>query len=252
MDFPIPTSAFGRTIQHVSALFKQHEKLIAVVVAAALIWGVSGKVQDMIVAHDQKVYDARTATLQAQADKNAALAQQNATLASDYKAFAQQAQAANQQLEQANAKLTDALKTRQAVDSTLPPADLAARIEELSNLPANSITPQPGDTFSVAAPAAVAIAQDLESLPVLTDQLTNLQTEKSNVDKQLAKQGAVVTGLNQQVSGLQLQIVDGDKACKAQVSLEKAKAARSKRKWFVAGYISGLATRGIIKIFGGV
>lgn len=252
---PIPAPAVitvPTQISILSAYLKAHELLIGFVILVALVWGVSGKITGAIADHDQKVLAAQQAISQAQADKNAALAKQNADTAAQFQVFAQQAQAANQQLEETNAKLALALKSQQTVDASLPPADLATRIETLAKLPPNSVVPAPGDLFSVTAPAAVSIAQGLESVPVLTTQLSNAQTEKTTLSAELDKQGTLVSGLNQQVSGLQIEIVDDQKTCKAQVALEKANARKAGRWKFVAGYISGLVTRGAIKLLAGV
>jgi len=252
---PIPAAAVPKTVATpgvISAFLKAHEFLICFVVAVLLFWFVSGRVENIIAAHDKDVYDAGAAALQAQADKNATVAQQNAQLAADYRTFAQQAQQANLQLEQANAKLADALKGRQAADAALPAPDLAVHIETLAGVPAGGVVPAPGNTFAITTPAAVAIAQGLESVPTLTGELANTKAEKATVDQQLVKQGAIVAGLNNQITGLGLQITDADKACKAQVAFVKAEANKSKRKWFVIGYVAGLATRGAIKIFAGV
>lgn len=247
-----PTSSAGKFIAYASAYVKNHHTLVVIALGALLVWGITGKIQDAIIAHDQKVYDSRVAVLQAQVEKNAALAAANAQMASDYKAFAQQAQAANVQLEQANAKLAASLQQQQAVDAQLPPSELAGRIETLAQLPTNSVVPAPDNSFSVTASGAVVIAQTLEQVPVLSEQLDNAKAEKTNVDAQLAAQDKLVTGLNLQVTGLQTQIGDQDKACKAQVSLEKAKAGKGKWRWFTVGYVAGLATRGVVKIFTGV
>lgn len=243
MGLPTPSGPLGTAVTWISGLFKNHEWLLAVIIGAALVWGVSGKVQNIIAAHDQKFLDSSTATLQAQVDKNAALAQSNAQLAADFKSFAAQAQAANQQLEVANAKLADALKQRQAVDANLPPTDLAARIEALIKLPDGSVAPAPGNMFSLTFPAAVSIAQNLEAIPSFQQQISNVQTEKANAEQELAKESLLVTGLNNQVDGLKLQIGDATKVCQAQVKVVKDAAAKSKRKWFVIGFVAGFATR---------
>lgn len=239
------------TIATISGYIKTHEKLLAVVLAVGLIWGVTGKVNDAIAAHDQRTLDADKATLQAQVEKNTAIAQANAQLAAQYQALAQQTAAANKQLEASNAALVTALSQRQATDATLAPSDLAARIESLTALPTNSVV-STSNGFSLTAPAAVSIAQHLESVPALTAQVTNLETEKANDEKQLSLQTDLVQGLNTQISGLKLTLGDATKVCSDQIAVVKADARKSKRRWFVAGFITGLAARGAIKIFGGI
>jgi hypothetical protein len=79
---------------------------------------------------------------------------------------------------------------------------------------------------------------------VLEQNVTDLQTLAGNKDKQITSITTVVGGLNDQVNGLKTQVADGQTACKAEVSLEVAKARKSKVGWFkagaVAGFIAGL------------
>jgi hypothetical protein len=248
----IPVASLTSKVDKVSAFIKSHERMLLVGTALLLLWGITGKVQSIIAAHDDKVYAAALATREAQATANAALAQQNAALATQYQQLAQQVQQQNAALESQNAALVTALTKQKATDAKLPAPELAARIESLASLPANSVTPTPGDSFSVTAPAAVKIAQELENVPALQSQLANAQTEKANLDKQISEQAKVVVGLNTEVAGLHKELVASDKQRKAEVADVKANAAKSKRKWFVVGFIAGLSTRGAIKILSGI
>lgn len=245
MELPFPTSRFGRTICWASAFVKHHEQLLIVTLAALLLWGITGRVQSIIAAHDQKVYDVDKTALQATAEKNAATAQANATLAAQYQQAVAQAAQANAALAQANVALTAALGKQKAVDAKLPPPQLAARIETVAALPPGSITAQP-DALSITLPAAISVAQMLEEVPVLHQQLDNTAAQKVTTEKLLAAQTIRVTGLNDQISGLQLAAVQSDKVCNDRVKVEKDKATKSKRRWFGVGYAAGLATRGVI------
>jgi hypothetical protein len=238
LPVPQPTAQPWKALLYVSAFVKNHEKLLAVVLAALLIWGVVGKVDSAISAHDSRVLAADKAATQAQADKNAVLAQANAAMAAQATAQAAATAAANQQLEASNAALVSALAKQKATDAQLPPAELAARIETLASLPPASVVPAQNG-YAVTAPAAVAIAQHLEIVPVLQAQLANTIVEKTNDEKVIADDKKLVDGLNQQITGLGLQIGDQTKQCKAQVADEIAKARKSKLKWFKAGVVVG-------------
>lgn len=239
------------TIASISGYVKAHEKLLALILGIGLIWLLSGRVTDAIATHDQKVYAAQTAILQAQVDKNAALAAANTTAATAYQQQAAQAQAQNVQLEQQTLSLLAQLSKQQAVDKNLPAPALAERIGTLASLSPGAIVPAPNQTFTVTQNGAVGIATTLESVPVLQTELQNSKAEKANVDALLVSQTSLVGGLNQQITGLQSQIVDAANANKAELSLVKAQAAKGKRKWFVIGYVAGLGTRGAIKLLGG-
>lgn len=245
--------SFSTVFHSVSSFAKLHEKLIAVVVGGLLLWGVTGKIQDAIVAHDQKVYAARSADLQAQVAANAVQAQTVAKLAADNAALAQTVKTQNAQLEAINAKLSAALTQQRQTDAVLPSPELAQRATVLAHLTPDAIAPVVGsDGFVVERLGLVSIVQELEAVPVLTQQVGNLQTEKGNLEKQIASQSELVTGLNNQVTGLQSEIAKAGAANKAEVALVKAQATKSKRKWFVIGFVAGLAVRGAATIFGGV
>jgi hypothetical protein len=250
----------------VSNYVKAHEVFLGVILALALVWGLSGKVQDVITAHDKRQYDAAQIARINQADNNARQAQvnaqiatENARLAAEYKTLAQQTQDQNTKLAQANVALSSSLRQQQAHDATLAPPALAQRIETLAALPSNSIAAASDNSFTVPNVAAVQIAQALEHVPILQQQVINLEAQSSNKDNLLSKQDTVVAALNKQVDGLaterdglKREIKAADDAHKKEIKLVKDLANKGKRKWFVAGYIAGLATRGLVKIFGSV
>lgn len=235
------------TLASLSGYLKTHERLAIVILAVALIWGVAGKVENTIAAHDKARLNADAAVLQAQVDKNAAVAQANAQLAAQFQTLQQQTAAANAQLEKNMAAALKALSAQQTADAALAPTDLAARIESLTALPNNSVVPT-ATGYTLTAPAAVSIAQHLESVPTLTNEVTNLQTEKTNDEKELALQTKLVGGLNTQIDGLKLQMTDATKVCNDQVAVVKAEARKSKRRWFVAGFVTGFVSSVALKI----
>lgn len=251
-DTPLPTpfiGKFGRIVDSVSGYIKHHETLLIVAAAALLLWFGSGKILDWKTQHDEKVYNAKNVALQAAADNSAAQAKANAELAAAYKDIADKTQAANAQLSSANAQLSDSLRNQKSKDATLAPPELASRIETLASLPPASVVPQPGDTFQLTQPAAVVIAQELENVPVLTQQLANTEQQRDNLNTQLTAQTGVVDGLHKEIDGLHTQIDAGNVAHQAEIKVIKDQAAKSKRKWFIIGYVAGLATRPVAKLF---
>src|ERR1035441_5710440 len=97
----------------VSSYLKAHERLIIVLVAAALIWYGVGRYENIRAAHDNSVLAAAKLTTDAQLKTNAAvLAQQQADDAT--RAILQS------KIEAQNAQLVQALVLRQHVDATLP------------------------------------------------------------------------------------------------------------------------------------
>jgi hypothetical protein len=255
-------SIVGRVSHYVLA----HERLIIICIAAVLLWVGIGKIENYKLVHDQHAYDAKVAQLQQTVDKNAQqaainaqAAAQNKQLADQYQAAAASAQAANAQLEQATAALLQAVKQAKANDAKLPTPELGAHIAVLAKVPPSTITANKDDSLNVTHDGAVGIAVALEDLPVLNTQVANLLQEKANLNGQITSQGKLVTGLNTQVAGqltqiggLQLELKQADGVCQAQIKVVKDEARKGKRKFFIIGYVAGLATRGAAKIFFGI
>jgi len=214
------------TISSLSAYVKLHERLIGLVLAAAVIWGVSGKIESVVAKHDKSQETQAQIVANAQQSKDAALATQAAQQAEQYKELSDKVAAQN-------AALVTALVKQQHTDASLPPSDLIARW--------NTLVPQAGATVTstgVALPEAGAVAtvQQLESVPVLTQQLANTNSLLGASQKQ------VVT-LDQEVSGLNLQLVDNQKVCTEELKVQADQYKKSRWHWFWAGMAAGFLGR---------
>lgn len=234
----------------VRTFLKNHETLLIFVLGFLLIWFVSGKVENAIAAHDNANLKTVQATLAAQVDANQKTAALVAQQAADYKALASKLEAQDTALAQANVALTQALTKRQSTDAVLPMPELVSRWSQLvpgSDFSSATVTPT-GDV-SVSPTNAHATVNELEKVPVLTAQLENEKTAETNLNTLLAASNGQVVTLNGAVDGLKLQITDDDKVCKAQIAVVKAQARKSKRRWFVAGFITGFASRQALKTY---
>ena len=120
------TALAPATLYHkVSHFLLTHERLLLALVAAGLIWYVTGKVEAIIAAHDQHNLTVAQAQLAATHDANLAKVQAADAAALAAQQAKVQAEAYNAKLEAANAALTAALAKQKAVDAMLPPAQLA-------------------------------------------------------------------------------------------------------------------------------
>ena len=223
---------------------ESHERLLLVAVAGVVLWFGIGRVDSLIARHDNANLQQAQVVAQAQADKTAAIAEQVAQQSAQYASLATKVQQQNDALMQANVALSTALAKQQHTDSTLPPSDLVARW--------NTLVPQAGATVTpsgVALPAqgAVSTVQALESVPVLTAQVSNTQKELSNAQSLVTAEGQQVATLNTEVGSLRTQLGDNQAVCQAQVAVLKIEARRSKRRWFIIGYIAGFISRQYIK-----
>jgi hypothetical protein len=228
----------------ISAYLKAHERLLIVLVLVVLSWFALGKVQSVIAAHDNANLAQAKVVAQVQQEKNDALAKQIAQDKADYTALSVQVQARDAQLVQLQATLVTALAKQQAVDRTLPPTELVAKW--------NTLVPQAGATVTpsgVALPSAGATATvvELENVPFLTSELSIANEKLANADKLVAAEGTQIIDLTASVAGLQAKSVDDAKVCAAQVATVKAEARRSKRRWFIVGYVAGFISRQYIK-----
>jgi len=228
------------TLATTSAYLKAHEKLVLALVAGVALWFTVGHIESIIAKHDDAQLKQAQVTLQTQQTKDAALAAQATAEAQQYAALSTKVQQQNAQLVAANTQLATALTKQQKTDATLPPTELAARWNTLVPQAKPTVTPS---GLAVDTPGAVATVVQLESVPVLSTQLENERTQLGNTQALLTASTGQTTTLNQEISGLHLELQDETKVCTAQVALVKAEARRSKRKWFLAGLIAGFLGR---------
>lgn len=237
----------GNTIGHIRAFLLDHEKLLIVVIAAVLIFAGYVKVTNILAAHDKAQLQQAQVVADAQKAANVQLAQQVQEDKAALQALTDKVTAQNQQLTNANIALATALSKQQKTDASLPPSDLAQRWAQITpSMPAGGVTVAADNSMKVTQAGAVATVQELEKVPVLTQQLTNVTTEKTNDDQVITKQNQSIFNLNSQVGGLQKQIVDNDKVCQAAIKVEKDNARKGKRRWFIIGFITGFASKAFL------
>ena len=236
----LPVWFYLGEIMTISEYLKAHERLLLALVAAGVLWVGIGKVDTLIQHHDDANLKQAQVIAAQDASKNAAITAQVASDKAAFDALQTKLQAEDAALVQANVALATALTTQQKTDAILPPTDLVARWNSLVPQAAASVTPN-GVTLPSAG--AVATVQQLELIPVQQQELTNEQTLVANGNALAAAQTKQVTDLTAQVTGLKLQSVDDAKVCQAQIAVVKADARKSKRRWFVAGFAAGIATR---------
>ena len=251
----------GGEIGKIRAFLLDHEKLLIVIIAAIVLWWGYGKYADIRLQHDNAVLQQQKLINEAQAKANAAaLEQQQKDDAirikdeQDRQIEAAKLQQQNAALVQANTALAAALTKAQKQDATLPPTELAARWQQLvPAAPPASVTVAPTG-MTVNAAAAVATVQELEKVPVLTAELANEKTTEANTETMLASSNQAIGFLNQSITdrdkridGLNLTIVGNAKQCTDEKNVMKSEFRKSKRRWFIIGYVAGFISRQVIK-----
>ena len=232
------------TIATISTYVKAHERLVLAGIAAVLLWFAVGHVESIIAAHDNANLTQAKVVAQSQADKTAALAAQVEQQSAQYQALATKLDAQNAALVAANTQLATALAQRQKTDASLPPTELANRWAVLVPQAKPTVT---ATGLAVDTPGAVATVQQLEQVPVLSAQLGNERTQLESTQKLLGLSQNETTTLSSEVSSLRVQIKDNQTVCNQQIAVVKAEARRSKRRWFIIGFVSGFVTRQWIK-----
>ena len=221
-----------------------HERLLLVAVAGVVLWFGIGRVDSLIARHDNANLQQAQVVAQVQQEKTAAIAAQVAEQAAQYQALADKVQVQNAALVQANTELATALAKQQRTDASLPPTELVNRWSTLVPQAKPTVTPS---GVALDTPSAVATVQALEAVPVLTAQVSNTQKELDNAQSLVTAEGQQVATLSTEVGSLRTQLGDNQAVCQAQVAVLKIEARRSKRRWFIIGYIAGFISRQYIK-----
>src|SRR5882762_146082 len=222
-----------------SAFLKLHERLILIVlgllVAGFLIW--------KYLDHSSAVADKKS--LQA----DAVLQQQtviNNNLAAQVKSQGDVLTQLVVQVSQENAALLQAIQVRSTAtavqvvkDKTLPLPELATRWENLASLQSADITATASGLLLSDSGSRLTV-QALENLPTLSQNLADTQAIVQNKDSQISSMTEFQGTLQAQVQGLNTQIGDADKACKATIASVKADARKSKFKTFLSGLGIGI------------
>lgn len=234
----------GGEIGKIRSFLIDHERLLLALIVAVVIYIGYVKVTNVIADHDAAQLKQAQIVAAQQASQNAALATQVQADKAQLQALTDKLTAQNQQLANANVALATALSRQQHTDATLPPTELAQRWAQLTpNMPAGGVAVNTSNAVTVTQAGAVATVQQLEQVPVLKQELDNETTQKTNDDQLLASATKNIFDLNTQVTGLNKSIVDNAAVCQDQIKVVKDEARKSKRRWFVIGYVAGFLSR---------
>jgi hypothetical protein len=250
----------GGELGKIRAFLLDHEKLLIVLVAAIVIWVGYGKITDIIANHDNAQLQQQRLINDAQIAKNQAMLEQQqkddairAKDEADRQAEAAKLQQQNAALVQANTALAAALTQRQKQDASLSLPELALRWEQL--VPSAGLsTTQTG--LGITPEGAHATVNELEKVPALSAELTNEQTKEANLQTMLTSSNESIGLLNQSITdrdgrieGLNTLMVGNKKQCEDEKKVIKDAARKSKRRWFVIGFVSGFVSRQAIKSY---
>ena len=236
---PNVTQELNQATTEVKTWSQKHERLIIVFLVLTFATFLAQKYFDL----SAKIADAKNnvaqTVLQAQAQKDEADLAQAKQLLITYEQSLQQSQEQNAQLVAKIAANNVQLAKQQATDAKLTPSQLSIRWQGLVN---NTGIETAANGYAVTDDAAIDTVQQLEQVPVLTQNLKDETVKEANLQTNIDDANKLIDKGKITVDGLQLQIQDQQKACTTQVAAVTANATKSKLKWFGAGFIIGFVT----------
>lgn len=221
----------------------KHHVILLLIVVGLVIGSVYG-IESVISNHDHEAA-IRMETL-AQT-----LVQQNQTVQQQLKAQIDTLTQQNIALQKEVSSLANAIATRDAKLKTvqaqvpqLSPDQLS--LEWQKSVKTGTVKPETGG-YLVDQPAAVATLQALEALPVLNQDITDLQKSNANLNVQLVNETAIYDaekkshGSDNDTNKTVIAAKD------AELKDVKAQCRKSKLKWFGAGVVVGFLGRSFAK-----
>ena len=227
---------------------KAHERMILVLAALGIAGFLFNKYENLV--HDADIGKNAIAQeqLKQQVAQNQALATQIAAQEQDNKKLVAQMMAQNASLLAAIANRNQQTTQQQQTDQALPLAELAKRWAFLIQAAPDAIIPA-GQNLSASEQASRATVQELELVAPQAATIKDQENIIGNKQKELDSCTSLGVSLNSQVAGLNKQLTDQDRACKAQIAVVKSEARKSKIKWFATGIGAGVALIAKFKLF---
>jgi hypothetical protein len=229
---------------------QKHERILLALVAAVAIWFAIGKVDTLIANHDHANLQQAQVAAAVQTAKNEETAAVVAQQAADLKELKAQMAAQVAAVEAEKVALINALSQQKKADAVMTPTELTNRWNVL--VPSAKAAVSPSGEIALSSTGAVATVQQLEEVPVLTKELASSQGELATANKMIQSQGDQVATLNTLISGKDALLKDADKVCQEQIKVVKDDAAKSKRRWYVAGVATVVVARVAVKILFGI
>lgn len=224
-------------------LDKHHIVLYAVAIVFAL--GITYTIESKIADRNEQKYIAMKALSDQKDSANAQFQSQIVNQLSQLQADSAQQKAQNTQNLTTIAALKQQLQDQKSKDASLPPNDLAARIQTLA--PGGQVTVVP-DGYHLDQPAAVAIAQNLEEVASL-HQTTDLQAQIISRDDTIISNDGKSLDSEKAAHAADVATLTADKATlNQQITTLKSDARKGKLKWFGIGYVAGLISGKVLSL----
>lgn len=227
------------TLQTTETWLQKHERLMIVLIISLVLVFLGNKYLDRDAAKKDAQFQALAAQVVQDKDLFVQAQNQAQTDIKQYQAMVDNLTKQNQTLSLTNQQLNGILSNNQIKDKTAPLPEVATRMAQLSGVQNTDVIALPDGTIDLTTNGAHAIVNQLEEVPVLTEQLTNETKIVANDQTLINQQDKVNTDLNGQITDLKKQNTDLVSANKAEIASVKADARKSKRNWFIRGMITG-------------
>jgi len=226
------------------AFIKAHETILGLVLAAAVIWGVSGKVENIIAAHDKSNQTTQAIIVNADVAKNVAVAQQAAIDAAKMQEMQAASDAKQTALNNQIVAMATALIQQQKKDAVMTPTELTNRWNILVPTANASVT---NGQVTLPEAGAVATVQQLEVVPEQAKKIDALNQKYDLESGLLVESQKTNADLITQVTGLKTTLVDSAKKCEDDKKVIKDDARKRERWIGIFGTILGFVGRSAIK-----
>lgn len=235
----VQTTPIQSVIKRDYAWFTQHILLLAFI--ALLVGGSVYGVNSIIARHDAANSTKFEQILATQVAETKSLQQQMAAdqAANDVRdaAYQKTISTLSQSIVQRDANA----KKQVAVDSTLDASAAAARLVQQTNAAPNEVTVA-GSLVTMDLPITRDVVTALDNLVRVTGDLQDTQGQLTAQIGLTADANKNLTDAKSVISSQTIQIADQVKSCNAQIATVKAKARKSKFKWFIVGYVAGFVS----------
>lgn len=189
---------------------------------------------------ESKVVDLAEAKAQAAQQALAVEKDHSAQLAVQYAANQAQRDKENAQFLATIAQLQTQAKVQIIHDKALPPPELGQRIETVEGFKAGTISVDPNSNLVVPVPLAQKIVADLDQAKADADTVMQQASIIKNDEAANAELQRIIAE-DKKVLATQIE------ADKKELTAVKAKARKSKLKWFFAGVVTGFLGRNAVK-----
>lgn len=225
---PLPTA---------QSWLKAHETLLITVFVLGVIVFLGHQWIDSHYSSAVKISTQAAQVLATQTQVNQSLQQKLDAQEKATQVLTQQITQQNTVLTQQVAAAQTKLAQQQAADAKLSNQQL---VDRLNTLTGQQIQANQNGGADLNQQQTTVVTQQVESVPVLKQQLQDETALAGNKDQQISSLNSLIGNGTIELQGLNKEITDQKNSCNAEIKTLKAKNLKSKLKWAAGGFIAGV------------